>query len=106
MGRAATVMQARDRAAALRENELGYRAETYDGGIAPAKNVPAALAAQFEANTKLMERFGAQGTPALVWKDGAGKVRVKTGMPRLSQLPAITGLPAQKNDDPALAKFR
>ena len=53
-----------------------------------------------------MERFGAQGTPALVWKDGAGKVRVMTGMPRLSQLPAITGLPAQKNDDPELAEFR
>jgi len=48
-----------------------------------------------------MERFGAPGTPALVWKDSAGKVRVKIGMPRLSQLPAITGLPAQKNDDPA-----
>ena len=105
-GRAAAVMQARDRAAALRENELGYRAQTYDGGIAPAANVPAALARQLEANTRLMERFGAQGTPALVWKDGAGTVRVRTGMPRLSQLPAITGLPAQKNDDPELAEFR
>jgi hypothetical protein len=29
-----------------------------------------------------------------------------TGMPRLSQLPAITGPPAQKNDDPALVEFR
>ena len=101
VGRAAAVMQARDRAAALRENELRYRVQSYDGGIAPA-----ALAAQFEANTRLMERFGAQGTPALVWRDGKGKVRVKTGMPRLSQLPAITGLPPQKNDDPELAEFR
>ena len=105
-GRAAAVMQAHDRAAALRENELGYRAQTYDGGIAPAANVPAALGRQLEANTRLMERFGAQGTPALAWKDGAGKVRVRTGMPRLAQLPAITGLPAQKNDDPELAQFR
>lgn len=106
VGRAAAVMQAKDRAGALRENELGYRAQTYDGGIAPAAKVPAALVAQFEANTKLMERFGAQGTPALAWKDRAGKVRVRTGMPRLSQLPAIIGLPAQKNDDPELAEFR
>jgi len=105
-GRATAVMLARDRAAALRENELGYRAQTYDGGIAPAANVPPALAAQFDANTRLMQRFGASGTPALVWKDTAGKLRVKTGMPRLSQLPAITGLPAQKNDDPELSKFR
>ncbi|MGC2517549.1 MAG: disulfide isomerase, partial [Burkholderiales bacterium] len=85
---------------------LGYRAQTYDGGIAPAADVPAALAAQLEANTRLMERFGAPGTPALVWKDKAGKVRVKLGMPRLSQLPAITGLPAQKIDDPELVEFR
>jgi len=106
VGRAAAVMQAKDRAAALRENELGYRAQTYDGGIAPAANVPAALAAQFDANTALMQRFGSPGTPALVWKDSAGQVRVRTGMPRLSQLPAITGLPAQKNDDPELAQFR
>jgi len=27
-------------------------------------------------------------------------------MPRLSQLPSITGLPAQKIDDPELAEFR
>jgi len=62
-------------------------------------------AAQFEANTRLMERFGAPGTPALVWKDKAGSVRVKIGMPRLSQLSAITGLP-QKIDDPELAESR
>ena len=105
-GRAAAIMQAKDRAAALRENEVGYRAGTYDGGIAPAANPPAALLAQLEANTRLMERFGAPGTPALAWKDAAGKVRVRIGMPRLSQLPAITGLPAQKIDDPELAKFR
>ncbi len=106
VGRAAALMQARDRAAALRENELGYRAQTYDGGIAPAADVPAALTAQLAANTHLMQRFGAPGTSALAWKDAAGKVRVKIGMPRLSQLPAIAALPAQKNDDPELAEFR
>ena len=104
--RAAAIMQAKDRAAALRENESRYRAESYDGGIAPAKDPPAALVAQFEANTKLMERFGVSGTPGLVWKDEKGRVRVRIGMPRLSQLPAITWLPAQKNDDPELAEFR
>ncbi|MGB7541736.1 MAG: hypothetical protein WBM28_06955 [Burkholderiales bacterium] len=44
-----------------------------------------------------------------MWKDSAGRVRVKLGMPRLSQrlsqLPAITGR-AQKIDDPELAEFR
>jgi thiol:disulfide interchange protein DsbG len=104
--KAAAIMQARDRAAALRENETRYRAESYDGGIAPAKDVPAALAAQIEANFELMDRFGVSGTPGLVWKDEMGRVRVRTGMPRLAQLPAITGLPTQKIDDPELKEFR
>ncbi len=104
-GRAAAIMQARDRVAAMRENETGYRAESYDGGIAPVK-ASKALEAQLEANFELMDRFGVSGTPGLVWKDEKGRVRVRTGMPRLLQLPAITGLPAQKIDDPELKAFR
>jgi len=103
--KAAAIMLAKDRVAAMRENEVGYRAESYDGGIAPVK-ASKALEAQLEANFGLMDRFGVSGTPGLVWKDDKGRVRVRTGMPRLSQLPAITGLPAQKNDDPELTEFR
>jgi len=99
-------MQAKDRLAAMRENETKYRAKSYDGGIRPARKVPPELAAQFETNTKLMEGFDSPGTPTLVWKDAAGKIKVEIGMPRLSLLPAITGLPAQKHDDPELAGFR
>lgn len=105
-GRAAAIMLARDRTAAFRENETRYRAKSYDGGIRPARKVPPGLVAQFEANTKLMESFDAPGTPTLVWKDQAGKIRIEIGMPRLSLLPAITGLPGQKIDDPELAEFR
>ena len=103
--KAAAIMRAKDRVAALRENETKYRAETFDGGIAPA-DAPKALLAQLAANFNLMDRFGVSGTPGLVWKDAKGRVRVQVGMPRLSHLPAITGLPEQKNDDPELAKFR
>jgi thiol:disulfide interchange protein DsbG len=103
--KAAAIMLAKDRVAAMRENEVGYRAESYDGGIAPVK-ASKALAGQLDANFELMDRFGVSGTPGLVWKDEKGRVRVRTGMPRLSQLPAITGLPAQKNDDPELTEFR
>lgn len=105
VGRAAAIMQAKDRVAALRENETGYRAQSYDGGIAPAK-ASKALEVQLEANFELMDRFGVSGTPGLVWKDEKGRVRVRIGMPHLSQLPSITGLPAQKNDDPELKDFR
>jgi len=103
--KAAAIMLAKDRAAAFRENETGYRAQSYDGGIAPAK-APKVIEAQLEANFQLMDRFGVSGTPGLVWKDEKGRVRVRTGMPRLAQLPAITGLPAQKIDDPELKEFR
>ena len=104
--KAAAIMQAKDRAAAFRENEARYRAKSYDGGIAPAKNPPKAIVAQLDANFELMDRFGLSGTPGLVWKDAAGKVQTNLGMPRLSKLPEITGLPAQKIDDPELAEFR
>jgi len=105
VGRAAAIMQAPDRAAALRMNELRYDASKYDGGIEPAVTVSPAMAAQLQANTRLMQTI-APGTPVLVWKDAAGKVRVKVGVPRLSALPGITGLPQQPNDDPDLAQFK
>ena len=103
---AAAVMGAKDRAAALRENETRYRAKSYDGGIKAAASVPAELAIELEDNMTLMGRFGMSGTPALVWKDASGKVQTHLGLPPLSKLPAITGLPEQRIDDPELAKFR
>jgi len=102
---AAAVMNAKDRAAALRENETRYRAKSYEGGIAAAAKVPADLAIQLEDNMTLMGRFGMSGTPALVWRDSGGRVRTHLGLPPLSKLPEITGLPEQKIDDPELAKF-
>ena len=106
VGRAAAIMQAADRSAALRVNETGYDAARFDGGIRPMDKVPGALVAQFQANTQLMRQFGAPGTPALVWKDRDGKVRFKVGVPRLSELPQMTRLPPQPNADPELANFR
>src|SRR5215510_5583719 len=101
---AAAVMGAKDRAAALRENEARYRPKSYDGGIKAAAKVPVDLAIELEENMTLMGRFGMSGTPALVWKDASGRVQTHLGLPPLSKLPAITGLPEQKIDDPELAK--
>src|SRR4029077_6036989 len=102
----AAVMGAKDRVAALRENETRYRPKSYDGGIKAAAKVPADLAIELEENMTLMGRFGMSGTPALLWKDAKGTVRTHLGLPPLSKLPEITGLPEQKIDDPELAKFR
>jgi len=105
-GRAAAVMEAPDRAAALRANELSYKPKTYDGGIKPLAEARPATFKMLQANLALMKRFGAVGTPAVVWKDPGGNVGFRNAVPRLSELPRITGLPAQEIDDPDLAEFR
>ena len=106
IGRAAAIMEATDRVAAMRENEVNYDRANYDGGIKPIDNPRSQITAQLQANTRLMQQFGAPATPLLVWKDNNGNVQLKPGVPRLSQLPAITGLPEQKVADPELANFR
>jgi thiol:disulfide interchange protein DsbG len=62
--------------------------------------------AKIKANGALMERFDSQGTPTIAWKEKDGKVQTLSGMPRLSALPGITGLPEQKIDDADLAQFK
>ena len=106
VGRAAAIMEAPDRAAALRENEVNYDRAHFDGGIKPVDKPQAQLIAQLQANMELMRKFGVPATPLLVWKDNNGNVQIKPGVPRLSQLPGITGLPEQEVVDPELAKFR
>ena len=106
IGRAAAIMQAQDRVSALRENETQYAAAQYNGGIRPATDVSDALKAQFLANTLLMNKFGAPGTPLLVWKDVQGNVQINVGVPRLSELPVITGLPLQAIKGREFDKFK
>jgi thiol:disulfide interchange protein DsbG len=64
------------------------------------------IAEQIRKNGELMGMFGISGTPGIAWKDKHGKMQIKSGMPRLSEIPQITGLPEQKVEDPALARFR
>jgi thiol:disulfide interchange protein DsbG len=106
VGRAAAIMEAPDRAAALRENEVNYDKPHFDGGIKPIDKPQTELTAHLQANTDLMRKFGVPATPLLVWRDNNGNVLIKPGVPRLSQLPGITGLPEQKIVDPELAGFR
>ncbi len=103
-GMAAAILLARDPAAALRANEIGYRAESYDGAI-KAVPVPADIGKALKANMALMRSLGAPGTPALVWKSERG-IEFRNAVPRLSELPRITGLPPQTVSDPELAQFR
>jgi thiol:disulfide interchange protein DsbG len=105
MPKAVEVFAASDKLAAFRKMEANH-GKPWNASAASDPGTHAALAAAIDDNGKLMNAFGIAGTPGIVWRDRQGKVQVKGGMPRLSELPGITGLPEQKVDDPALARFR
>ena len=105
MPKAIEVMAASDQPAAFRKMEEN-NGKAWSPSAQASESAQPAIAAAIRHNGELMEKFGIAGTPGVIWKDKQGKVQVKGGMPRLSELPAITGLPEQKNEDSSLAKFR
>jgi thiol:disulfide interchange protein DsbG len=105
-GKAAALLVAKKPAAAMAVNMSKFNKKDGSGGLAPARKISAEVLKNIQANGALMERFGSNGTPALVWKDREGQVNTLGGMPRLSDLPAMTGLAEQQIDDPELARFK
>jgi thiol:disulfide interchange protein DsbG len=61
-----------------------------DGSLKPLDKVPPAVAAQLEANEKLMASLGFEATPAFAWQDAKGQVQMRTGAPE-SMLATILG---------------
>jgi thiol:disulfide interchange protein DsbG len=85
--RAAAILDSNDPLAILRrhENSFGHSI------VEPAKTVSAATAGHIAANIALMEALDIHGTPAVVYKDGSGQVRMLSGMPSDDRLKAIFG---------------
>lgn len=103
--KAVEVLAASDKTAALRRMEANHgKPWTAPAGISGTSHP--GINKQILENGEIMNLFGIAGTPGIIWRDKQGTVRVKSGMPRLSELPALTGLPEQKITDPALARFR
>ncbi len=105
MPKAIEVMVAADKLAAFRAMEANH-GKAWTASAQSSEAAQPGTAAAIRRNGELMQRFGIAGTPGLIWKDKQGKVQIRSGMPRLSEFPAITGLPEQKNEDGALDKFR
>jgi thiol:disulfide interchange protein DsbG len=101
MIKAAALLAAKDSNAAIAESHANFGKKLE--GDSPVDD---ALKAKVDANAQLMEQWGFSGTPVLLYRDKEGKVRAKAGMPLLSELPSMTGLAEQANNDPALAKYR
>ena len=83
--RAAAILDAANPQAALHQHESTFGHST----VAPEPSVPAATASRIDANNALMEKLGIQGTPATLYKDAAGKVRILQGMLPEDQLKTI-----------------
>ena len=105
MPKAIEVMTAQDKTVAFRKMEEN-NGKSWTPSAKASESASPDASASVQKNTELMTRFGIAGTPGVVWKDARDKVNIKGGMPRLSELPGITGLPEQKIDDPSLEKFR
>lgn len=104
MPKAIEVMAATDQTAAFRKMEENHGKPWTASPQISAASKPD-IVGKIRKNGELMSAFGVNGTPGIVWKDKQGKVILKTGMPRLSEIPQMTGLPKQKVDDPDLDRF-
>lgn len=85
--KAAAILDAADPSAALLENELKYA----QGGITPAKSVPANIRTTLDDNQTLMLSMGFSGTPGIVVSGPDGVLKKYNGMPQGPQLPEVLG---------------
>jgi thiol:disulfide interchange protein DsbG len=103
--KAVGILAAADRTAAFRRMMQTFR-ESYTPSPASDPEARPQIVQALEDNLRLMQKPGMHGTPGVVWKDRDGKMRTKDGLPRLLELPTMTGLPEQKVEDHELAGFR
>ncbi|MFJ5483721.1 thiol:disulfide interchange protein DsbG [Pectobacterium actinidiae] len=85
--KAAAILGAADRSAALLENERKFA----QGGIRPARSVPADVRRMLDDNQNLMREVGFRGTPGILYKDAAGLVQRSNGMPQITMMNTILG---------------
>jgi thiol:disulfide interchange protein DsbG len=87
--KAAAILAANDPHKALVKNESGF--SHHSGAIKPMKDIPKALRDRIIEHNSLMQHFGFNGTPAIVWKDGNGAVKTSNGLPPASLRKKIFG---------------
>lgn len=85
--KAAAILGAPDRTAALLQNERNYGR----GGITPAASVPDDIRKVLDANAALMRDLGFQGTPGIIYRNDQGVADRVSGMPAPASLPIVLG---------------
>lgn len=76
-----------------------------EGGIAPLDTPNLEAVRAVEANSRLFHTLGVPATPAIFYRDEQGAVQRLIGLPDLSMLADVFGLPEQAQTDPALAHY-
>ncbi|MGS1012969.1 thiol:disulfide interchange protein DsbG [Rhodanobacter sp. UC4450_H17] len=85
--RAAAVLDAPDPKVAMHQHETAFG----HSPLAPLKDVPPPTAKRIADNNALMDSLGISGTPATVYKDADGKIRMAVGMLPPDRIKAIFG---------------
>jgi thiol:disulfide interchange protein DsbG len=89
---------------ALQELQDKFDERTESGGIAGIV-ISADMKTRLDDNMKIMHAVNLTGTPGIFYKDAAGHVRMNHGVPTLSELPSVTGLPLQPEPDARVQRF-
>lgn len=77
--KAATILDAKNPRTALQQNERGFK--NHSGAAKPMDKVPDKIRSELADHARLMQEFGIDGTPGLIWKDSSGKVQTSDGLP-------------------------
>lgn len=88
-GMSMAIMNAKDPAALLKQNESQFNSTKEQGGIQPLANPSADLKAKFDGNMKFMSDHQFTVTPVILFKDNQGKAHTAMGAvpePQLKQL--------------------
>lgn len=85
--KAAAILEADSPAEALAYNERNYD----NGGIDPMATIPQPVRNRITQNEMLMVELGFQGTPGILFRDDAGLVQRRSGMPMPADLPVVLG---------------
>jgi thiol:disulfide interchange protein DsbG len=79
--KSAAILMQNDHAQALATDENKFDVKHEEGGIEPAKTIPAKIKQDVEANTHVLAQSGQEATPTLLYQNGAGQWQVVHGMP-------------------------
>lgn len=90
--KAAAILQAADPAKAFVEHQQHYD----EGGIAALANPDPKIVTRIRQNNALMDDLGISGTPAVVYRDGEGKIQIMDGLPADTEFAQRLGLSLAK----------